>query len=222
MVATCTVSSGAGQHRSLRCVVADVAATNKDLAMDWDLPAALYCDVDELRRRAAWPACVARFTVAGDNPSAFDVEAPEYASAPHALRLDWALDGCAGDLTVDVPFHVRYLTPGAAPRRAVAFDAPRVAVDGARAVAAPTAAEPVLEMTETMLPSAVPSSGRGPTQPLSDRSVGVNGRLPGPYEMCSRYPSTSPGHREAISILGTILYRPECCLRDGPKQPKIN
>ena len=97
MVATCSVSSGAGQHRSLRCVVADVAATNKNLAMDWDLPAALYCDVDELRRRAAWPACVARFTVAGDNPSAFDVEAPEYASAPHALRLDWALDGCAGD-----------------------------------------------------------------------------------------------------------------------------
>ena len=136
MVATCTVSSGAGQHRSLRYVVADVAATNKNLAMDWDLPAALYCDVDELRRRAAWPACVARFTVAGDNPSAFDVEAPEYASAPHALRLDWALDGCAGALTVDVPFHVRYLTPGAAPRRAVAFDAPRAAVDGARAAPA--------------------------------------------------------------------------------------
>ena len=148
MVATCTVSSGAGQHRSLRCVVADVAATNKNLAMDWDLPAALYCDVDELRRRAAWPACVARFTVAGDNPSAFDVEAPEYASAPHALRLDWALDGCAGDLTVDVPFHVRYLTPGAAPRRAVAFDAPRVAVDGAQ----PAPAGPRLEVVAPAAP----------------------------------------------------------------------
>ena len=41
MVATCSVSSGAGRHRSLRCVVADVKITSTHLAMDWDLPAAI-------------------------------------------------------------------------------------------------------------------------------------------------------------------------------------
>ena len=140
MAVDCAIG-GAGQHRALACVVGGVDASHSTLRMDWPLSAALYCDVDELRRRTPWPACVRQFRVEGDAPSATDIESPEYGATAHALALEWTLDGCSGDLALAIPFHVRYLAPApeasfASTHRAVAVAVPAVSVDGVPRAAA--------------------------------------------------------------------------------------
>ena len=123
---------GSGQHRVMELDVEGLGASSAALALDWALPAAVYCDGDELRS-AAWPRCVRDVAFAADAPSAYDVEAPERRAAPSAARVAFTLDGCAPSLRLRVPAHVRYLPPAedAAARRGIDLPPPHLTIDNA-------------------------------------------------------------------------------------------
>jgi hypothetical protein len=149
--------SGAGQHYALELDIPGVGADAREVTLDWDLPAAAYVDSDEVETRSGWPACVrtAHFT------GASDVEAPEYASEAHRVKLRWTLAACDA-LTLSLPVHLRAPTPDASQplggRRRVALDAFELRVDG-RARGRPAAAAPLL--ADAALPPGGPVAAWG-------------------------------------------------------------